>query len=47
MWDVTTLTVDSITRIFYDPQARDQVSGVVGSYEADAPVDRVRLGRRR
>ena len=33
MWDVTTLTADSITRIFYDPQARDQVSGVVGSYE--------------
>ena len=33
MWDVTTLTVDSITKIFYDSEARDQVSGVVGSYE--------------
>ena len=34
MWDVTTLTVDNIVRIFYDQEARDQVSGVVGSYEA-------------
>ncbi len=33
MWRVTTATVDAITRIFYDAQARDQVSGVVGSYE--------------
>jgi regulator of sigma E protease len=34
MWRVTRLTVDAITRIFYDPQARGEVSGVVGSYEA-------------
>ena len=34
MWRVTTLTVDAITRIFYDEQARKEVSGVVGSYEA-------------
>jgi regulator of sigma E protease len=34
MWTVTTTTVDSIVRLFYDKQARDQVSGVVGSYEA-------------
>jgi regulator of sigma E protease len=33
MWRVTTLTVDNIVRLFYDKEARDQVSGVVGSYE--------------
>jgi regulator of sigma E protease len=33
MWGITTATVDAITRIFYDPQARQDVSGVVGSYE--------------
>ena len=41
------VTADSITRVFYDPQARKQVSGVVGSYEVDAPGDRVRHRRRR
>jgi regulator of sigma E protease len=34
MWDVTTRTVDSIVKLFYDSKARDDVSGVVGSYEA-------------
>jgi len=34
MWTVTRLTVEAIVRIFYDKEARDQVSGVVGSYEA-------------
>jgi regulator of sigma E protease len=34
MWTVTTRTVDSIVRLFFDAEARDQVSGVVGSYEA-------------
>jgi regulator of sigma E protease len=34
MWNVTTTTVDQIVRLFYDKQAREQVSGVVGSYEA-------------
>jgi regulator of sigma E protease len=34
MWSVTTTTVDRIVRLFYDKQARDDVSGVVGSYEA-------------
>jgi regulator of sigma E protease len=34
MWDVTKTTVDRIVRLFYDSQARDDVSGVVGSYEA-------------
>jgi regulator of sigma E protease len=34
MWKVTTTTVDAIVKLFYDKQARDQVSGVVGSYEA-------------
>jgi regulator of sigma E protease len=34
MWNVTTRTVDSIVKLFYDSKARDDVSGVVGSYEA-------------
>ena len=34
MWDVTTTTVSSIVKLVYDPKARDEVSGVVGSYEA-------------
>ncbi|CAB4925380.1 unannotated protein [freshwater metagenome] len=34
MWQVSTRTVDAITRIFYDSSARKDVSGVVGSYEA-------------
>ena len=34
MWRVTTTTVDSLVKLFYDKEARDQVSGVVGSYEA-------------
>jgi regulator of sigma E protease len=33
LWDVTRLTVTGIVRIFYSPEARKQVSGVVGSYE--------------
>ena len=34
MWEVGTKTVTSISKLFYDEQARKQVSGVVGSYEA-------------
>jgi len=34
MWNVTTLTVQSIVKLVYDKEARDEVSGVVGSYEA-------------
>jgi regulator of sigma E protease len=34
MWRVTKLTVTSIVRLFYDSEARKEVSGVVGSYEA-------------
>ena len=34
MWNVTTTTVSAIVKLVYDKQARDQVSGVVGSYEA-------------
>jgi regulator of sigma E protease len=34
MWNVTRTTVTSIVRVFYDSQARKEVSGVVGSYEA-------------
>ncbi len=34
MWSVTTLTLDRIVRLFYDSEARKDVSGVVGSYEA-------------
>ena len=33
MWEVTTATVTGVVRIFYDTQARREVSGVVGSYE--------------
>jgi regulator of sigma E protease len=34
MVDITTKTVDNIVKLFYDPEARKEVSGVVGSYEA-------------
>lgn len=34
MWTVTTATVQAIGKIFYDSEARKEVSGVVGSYEA-------------
>jgi len=34
MWFITEATVRTITRLFYSAQARDEVSGVVGSYEA-------------
>jgi regulator of sigma E protease len=34
LWRITRLTTESIVRIFYDSQARKDVSGVVGSYEA-------------
>jgi regulator of sigma E protease len=33
LWRITRLTTSSIVRIFYDSQARKDVSGVVGSYE--------------
>jgi regulator of sigma E protease len=33
MWTVTSETVGVIARLFYSPEARDEVSGVVGSYE--------------
>jgi regulator of sigma E protease len=33
MWDVSKATVSAIGRLFYDANARKQVSGVVGSYE--------------
>jgi regulator of sigma E protease len=33
MWTVTSETVGVIVRLFYSPQARDEVSGIVGSYE--------------
>jgi regulator of sigma E protease len=34
MWKITTTTVDSLVKLVYDKQARKEVSGVVGSYEA-------------
>jgi regulator of sigma E protease len=34
MWQVTEATVGVIVRLFYDAKARDEVGGVVGSYEA-------------
>jgi regulator of sigma E protease len=33
LWRITRLTVSAIVRIFYSPEARKNVSGVVGSYE--------------
>ena len=33
MWNVSSATVTAITKIFYDAEARKEVSGVVGSYE--------------
>ncbi len=33
MWGVTEATVTAIVRLFYSAEARDDVSGVVGSYE--------------
>ena len=33
MWQVTSATVGVIVRLFYDSAARDEVGGVVGSYE--------------
>jgi regulator of sigma E protease len=32
-WEVTKATVSALTRLVYDKKARDEVSGVVGSYE--------------
>ncbi len=34
MWAVTSATVGVIVRLFYSPEARNEVSGIVGSYEA-------------
>jgi regulator of sigma E protease len=34
MWKVTRATVENIVKLVYDKKARDQVSGVVGGYEA-------------
>jgi len=34
MWRVTTTTVDTLVKLVYDKEARGEVSGVVGSYEA-------------
>jgi regulator of sigma E protease len=38
MWRVTTLTVDRITALFYDAEARKEVSGIVGTYETSRQV---------
>ena len=32
-WEIAEATVSGIVRLFYDSEARDEVSGVVGSYE--------------
>jgi regulator of sigma E protease len=34
MWTITTTTIDALVKLFYEKEARDQVSGVVGSFEA-------------
>ena len=33
MWRVSTATADALTSLVYDPKAREEISGVVGSYE--------------
>lgn len=33
MWRVSTATADALTSLVYDPEARKEISGVVGSYE--------------
>jgi regulator of sigma E protease len=43
MWTVTSATVGVIVRLFYSPEARDEISGVVGSYEATRQAIRVDL----
>lgn len=34
MWNVTKLTVETIVRVVYDPEARKDTSSIVGGYEA-------------
>ncbi|MGI8731585.1 MAG: M50 family metallopeptidase [Solirubrobacteraceae bacterium] len=34
MWMVTTLTIDTVGKLFYDEQARESISGPVGNYDA-------------
>ncbi len=38
MWDVTTKTVDRVVALFYDAQARKDISGIVGTYETSRQV---------
>lgn len=38
MWTVTTTTVDRITALVYDEQARKDISGIVGTYETSRQV---------
>jgi regulator of sigma E protease len=44
MWTVTTTTVDRIVRLF-DPEARKELSGVVGSYEVTRQTVQIGLER--
>ena len=43
MWQVTEATVSGIVKLFYNPQARKQVSGVVGSFEVTRQAVELRL----
>jgi regulator of sigma E protease len=45
MWTVTSETVGVIVRLFYSPEARDEVSGIVGSYETTRQAIEVDLQR--
>lgn len=40
MWRVTTASVEAITGVFYSSQKREEVSGIVGSYETTRQVIR-------
>jgi regulator of sigma E protease len=45
MWTVTRLTGETFARLVYDEQAREQVSGVVGNYEATRQTFEISVGR--
>ncbi len=38
MWNVTTLTVQRVTQLFYSADARKEISGIAGTYETSRQV---------
>ena len=45
MWQITSLTVETIAGLFYSEQARDDVGSVVGGYEATRRTLAIDVGR--